>query len=442
MDILVIGGGGREHAICWSLSKSPKAGTIYCAPGNAGIAQVAECVPIEVSEFDRLAAFAKDRKVGLVIVGPDDPLAAGIVDVLEAASLRVFGPRRNAAEIEGSKTFMKDLLHKYGIPTAAYRKFDQHAEALAYLRTQPLPVVIKADGLAAGKGVTVAYSVEEAELALADIMLARVFGDSGSRVVIEEFLEGQEMSILAFVDGETVRAMPAAQDHKPIFDGDRGPNTGGMGTYSPLSHIDPAIIHEAVETIVKPTALALVSEGRPFTGVLFAGLMISPDGKPKTIEFNARFGDPETQVVLPRLRSDLLDIFLAATEGRLEEAEIEWSDEAAVCVVLASGGYPGAYPQGVPIEGLEDGEAAEAARAEAAPAEAEAQIGEGRGLVFHAGTARDADGRLVTAGGRVLNVVGLGGSIAEARAAAYARAAKIRFAGKQNRTDIAAKALV
>ncbi|WP_310551205.1 phosphoribosylamine--glycine ligase [Paenibacillus glufosinatiresistens] len=442
MDILVIGGGGREHAICWSLSKSPKAGTIYCAPGNAGIAQVAECVPIEVSEFDRLAAFAKDRKVGLVIVGPDDPLAAGIVDVLEAASLRVFGPRRNAAEIEGSKTFMKDLLHKYGIPTAAYRKFDQHAEALAYLRTQPLPVVIKADGLAAGKGVTVAYSVEEAELALADIMLARVFGDSGSRVVIEEFLEGQEMSILAFVDGETVRAMPAAQDHKPIFDGDRGPNTGGMGTYSPLPHIDPAIIHEAVETIVKPTARALVSEGRPFTGVLFAGLMISPDGKPKTIEFNARFGDPETQVVLPRLRSDLLDIFLAATEGRLGEAEIEWSDEAAVCVVLASGGYPGAYPQGVPIEGLEDGEAAEAAPAEAAPAEAEAQTGEGRGLVFHAGTARDADGRLVTAGGRVLNVVGLGGSIAEARAAAYARAANIRFAGKQNRTDIAAKALV
>ncbi|MFP4979062.1 phosphoribosylamine--glycine ligase [Paenibacillus sp. CN-4] len=420
MDILVIGGGGREHAIIWSLSKSPKAGRIYCAPGNAGIAQLAECVPIGVFEFDKLTAFAKERNVGLVVVGPDDPLAAGIVDAFEAVGLPVFGPRKNAAEIEGSKTFMKDLLHKYGIPTAAYRKFDDYEEALAYLRSQQAPIVIKADGLAAGKGVTVARTMPEAEAALADIMVSKVFGEAGSQVVIEEFLEGQEMSILAFVDGETVRPMPAAQDHKPVYDGDLGPNTGGMGTYSPLPHIDGAIIQEAVETIIRPTARALVAEGRPFTGVLFAGLMISPDGKPKTIEFNARFGDPETQVVLPRLRTDLLEIFLAAVEGRLADVEIDWSDEAAVCVILASEGYPGSYPKGLPITGLEPSEA----------------------LVFHAGTARDAEGRLVTAGGRVLGVVGLGPDIAEARAAAYREVEMIHFAGKQSRTDIAAKALI
>jgi phosphoribosylamine--glycine ligase len=316
---------------------------------------------------------------------------------------------------------MKDLLHKYNIPTAAYEKFDDYEAALAYLREQPLPIVIKADGLAAGKGVTVAYSREEAEQALADIMVTKVFGEAGAQVVIEEFLAGQEMSILAFVDGETVRPMAAAQDHKPVFDGDKGPNTGGMGTYSPLPHIDEAIIQEAIETIIKPTAKAMVDEGRPFSGVLFAGLMISPEGKPKTIEFNARFGDPETQVVLPRLKSDLLEIFLAVTEGRLADIDIEWSDEAAVCVVLASGGYPGPYRAGVPIEGLEDNQG---------------------GLIFHAGTARGEDGRWVTNGGRVLGVVGLGATIAEARAAAYARAEGISFSGKQNRTDIAMKALV
>ncbi|MDH6374874.1 phosphoribosylamine--glycine ligase [Paenibacillus sp. VTT E-133280] len=421
MDILVVGGGGREHAIIWSLSQSPKAGKIYCAPGNAGIAQLAECVPIGVFEFDRLTAFAKEKEVGLVVIGPDDPLAAGIVDAFEAQDIPVFGPRKNAAEIEGSKTFMKDLLHKYNIPTAAYEKFDDYEAALAYLREQPLPIVIKADGLAAGKGVTVAYSREEAELALADIMVTKVFGEAGAQVVIEEFLAGQEMSILAFVDGETVRPMAAAQDHKPVFDGDKGPNTGGMGTYSPLPHIDEAIIQEAIETIIKPTAKAMVDEGRPFSGVLFAGLMISPEGKPKTIEFNARFGDPETQVVLPRLKSDLLEIFLAVTEGRLTDIDIEWSDDAAVCVVLASGGYPGPYPKGVPIEGLEDSQG---------------------GLIFHAGTARGEDGSWVTNGGRVLGVVGLGATIAEARAVAYARAEGITFSGKQNRTDIAMKALV
>lgn len=422
MDILVIGGGGREHAICWSLSKSPRADKIYCAPGNAGIAQIAECVPIGVFEFDKQAAFAKEKQVGLVVVGPDDPLAAGIVDHLEGEGLRVFGPRKNAAEIEGSKAFMKDLLQKYNIPTAAYRKFTEYGEALAYLREQPIPVVIKADGLAAGKGVTVAYSREEAEQALQDMMVSRVFGEAGSQVVIEEFLAGQEMSILAFVDGETVLPMPAAQDHKPVFDGDKGPNTGGMGTYSPLPHIDSAIIEQSIETIIKPTAKAMVSEGRPFRGVLFAGLMISPDGTPKTVEFNARFGDPETQVVLPRLKSDLLDIFEAAIEGRLGEMNIEWSEEAAVCVVLASAGYPGSYKNGLPIEGLEE-------------------AGQ-EGLIFHAGTAFDGGGHVVTSGGRVLGVVGQGAGIAEARAAAYKAAGKIAFEGKQNRSDIAAKALV
>ncbi|OBZ07532.1 phosphoribosylamine--glycine ligase [Bacillus sp. FJAT-27264] len=421
MDILVVGGGGREHAIIWSLSKSPRAGKIYCAPGNAGIAQLAECVPIGVFEFDRLTAFAKEREVGLVVIGPDDPLAGGIVDAFEAEGIPVFGPRRNAAEIEGSKTFMKDLLHKYNIPTAAYEKFDDYEAAAAYLQEQPLPIVIKADGLAAGKGVTVAYSREEADKALADIMVSKVFGEAGAQVVIEEFLAGQEMSILAFVDGETVRPMAAAQDHKPVFDGDKGPNTGGMGTYSPLPHIDEAIIREAVETIIEPTAKAMVAEGRPFSGVLFAGLMISPDGKPKTIEFNARFGDPETQVVLPRLKSDLLEIFLAVVEGRLADIEIEWSEEAAVCVVLASGGYPGSYPKGEPISGLEE---------------------DGEGLVFHAGTARGEDGSWLTNGGRVLGVVGLGADIREAREAAYARAERIVFPGKQSRSDIAMKALV
>ncbi|OKP96995.1 phosphoribosylamine--glycine ligase [Paenibacillus sp. P46E] len=421
MDILVVGGGGREHAIIWSLSRSPKAGKIYCAPGNAGIAQLAECVPIDVFEFDKLTAFAKDKNIDYVVIGPDDPLAAGIVDAFEAEHIPVFGPRKNAAEIEGSKTFMKDLLHKYSIPTAAYEKFSDYEAALAYLRSQGLPIVIKADGLAAGKGVTVAYSREEAELALQDIMVTKVFGEAGAQVVIEEFLAGQEMSILAFVDGETVRPMAAAQDHKPAFDGDKGPNTGGMGTYSPLPHIDEAIIQEAVETIIKPTARAMVAEGRPFSGVLFAGLMISPEGKPKTIEFNARFGDPETQVVLPRLKSDLLEIFLAVTEGRLADIEIEWSEEAAVCVVLASEGYPGPYPKGVPISGLGD---------------------HSNELVFHAGTARTEDGTWVTNGGRVLGVVGMGASIAEARSAAYASAAKISFPGMHSRTDIAMKALV
>ncbi|MEN1989680.1 phosphoribosylamine--glycine ligase [Paenibacillus hubeiensis] len=421
MDILVVGGGGREHAIVWALAKSPKAGKIHCAPGNAGIAELAECHPIAVHEFDKLTALAVELQVGLVVIGPDDPLADGIVDAFDSTGIPVFGPRRNAAEIEGSKTFMKDLLHKYSIPTAAYEKFDNYEQAQAYLDQQPVPIVIKADGLAAGKGVTVAQSREEANQALRSIMVDKVFGEAGAKVIIEEFLAGQEMSILAFVDGETVRPMAAAQDHKPVFDNDEGPNTGGMGTYSPLPHIASSIIEEAVETIIKPTAKAMVAEGRPFRGVLFAGLMITPDGRPKTIEFNARFGDPETQVVLPRLKSDLLDIFWATVHGKLADIEIEWSDEAAVCVVLASGGYPGPYPKGIVIEGLDQVQDA---------------------VVFHAGTARGENGEWLTNGGRILGVVGLGADIAEARNKAYTEADRIRFEGKHQRSDIAAKALV
>ncbi|MCR2804521.1 phosphoribosylamine--glycine ligase [Paenibacillus soyae] len=420
MRILVIGGGGREHAICWALKKSEKVKELFCAPGNAGIAKLAECVPIAVSQFDELTRFAKEASIDLVFVGPDDPLADGIVDAFEAAGIPAFGPDKKAAEIEGSKIFMKNLLKKYNIPTAKYETFTDYETALAYLKQQATPIVIKADGLAAGKGVTVAATMEEAEKALREAMVDKVFGDAGNQIVIEEFLEGQEMSILAFVDGETVKPMVPAQDHKAVFDGDKGPNTGGMGTYTPLPHIDPSIIEDAIVNIINPTAKAMVSEGRPFRGVLFAGLMITKDG-PKTIEFNARMGDPETQVVLPRLKTDLVDIVLAAMNGRLGELNIEWSEEAAVCVVAASEGYPVSYPKGRVITGIADAEAQGA-------------------LVFHAGTAMK-DGELVTSGGRVLGIVGRGRDIAEARARAYEAVSVIHFEGKQNRTDIAAKAL-
>ncbi|WP_127532058.1 phosphoribosylamine--glycine ligase [Paenibacillus kobensis] len=420
MRILVIGGGGREHAIAWALKKSEKVKEIYCAPGNAGIAQVAECVPIAVNQFDELIQFACDNSIDLVVVGPDGPLASGIVDAFEAKNIPIFGPRKNAAEIEGSKIFMKNLLKKYNIPTAKYETFQDFETALAYLSQQQAPIVIKADGLAEGKGVTVAATLEEAEQALRAMMVDKVFGGSGNQVVIEEFLSGQEMSILAFVDGETVRAMVPAQDHKAVYDDDKGPNTGGMGTYSPLPHIDPAIIEESIENIIKPTAKAMVSEGRPFRGVLYAGLMLTKDG-PKTIEFNARMGDPETQVVLPRLKTDLVDIILASINGRLDQLDIQWDDEAAVCVVMASEGYPASYPKGRVIEGI---------------AAAEAQ----GALVFHAGTAFK-DGQVVTNGGRVLGVVGRGRDIAEARARAYEAVSVIKFEGAHTRSDIAMKAL-
>jgi phosphoribosylamine--glycine ligase len=421
VKILVIGRGGREHAIIWSLKRNERIKQIYCAPGNAGTAMLATNVDIGELEFSRLVKFAQDEAIDLVVVGPDDPLAAGIVDEFEAAAIPVYGPRKNAAEIEGSKIFMKDLLRKYNIPTAKYETFTDYAAADTYLKQQPLPIVIKADGLAAGKGVAVCFTREEADKALQETMVDKSFGAAGDKIVIEEFLEGQEMSILAFVDGETVRAMSPAQDHKQVFDGDKGPNTGGMGTYSPLPHIPQSIIDESIENIIKPTARAMVSEGRSFRGVLFAGLMITKDG-PKTIEFNARFGDPETQVVLPKLKSDLLDIFLASINGGLADIDIAWSEEAAVCVVLASEGYPASYPKGLPINGLD-------------------MITEQDALVFHAGTAAQ-DGQIVTNGGRVLGIVGRGPDIANARENAYKAANRISFQGKQNRTDIAAKALL
>jgi phosphoribosylamine--glycine ligase len=369
-------------------------------------------------DFAGIAQFAADYSIDLVVVGPEAPLFAGIVDALEEKNIPVFGPRKNAAEIEGSKVFAKQLMKKYGIPTAEYEAFDNVEEALAYLRTKQAPIVIKADGLAAGKGVTVARTMAEAEAAVQEMMVGKVFGEAGSRVVIEEFLAGQEMSILAFVDGEVVRPMVPAQDHKPVFDNDKGPNTGGMGAYSPVPHIPQSVVDAAVETILKPAARAMAQEGRPFRGVLYAGLMITADG-PKTVEFNCRFGDPETQVVLPRLKTDLADILLATMNGRLKDMEIEWNDEAAVCVVLAAGGYPGSYEKGDPIEGLDKA---------------------GDALVFHAGTLAK-DGQIVTNGGRLLGVTGIGGDIAEARAKAYAAAENIRYRGKHFRTDIALKAL-
>lgn len=420
MNILVVGRGGREHAICWKLKQSPKLGKLYCAPGNAGIAEVAELVPIEETEFDQLTAFAREKNIDLAVIGPEDPLFAGIADAFEAAGINVFGPNKAAAIIEGSKSFTKDLLRKYDIPTAAYETFTDYEAALRYVREQGAPIVIKADGLAAGKGVTVAATLEEAEQALRAIMLDKAFGQAGDKVVIEEMLVGQEMSILSFVDGTVVKPMPEAQDHKPIFDNDEGPNTGGMGTYSPVPHIPKSVYDEAVRTIIQPTAEAMVAEGRPFRGVLFAGLMITPNG-PKVIEFNCRFGDPETQVVLPRLESDLLELFQATVEGRLEEVEPKWSDDAAVCVVLAAGGYPGSYRKGDVIEGLD------------AVTES---------VVFHAGTATDAAGRIVTNGGRLLGVTAVGATIDEARRKAYTDVDRIRYEGKQYRTDIGKKALV
>ncbi|MEX2460664.1 MAG: phosphoribosylamine--glycine ligase [Paenibacillaceae bacterium] len=419
MRILVIGRGGREHAIIWSLKKSDKVKEIYCAPGNGGIAQIADCVDIQEDQFAEISRFVLENDINFVVVGPDDPLAAGIVDFLEAKNILVYGPRKNAAIIEGSKVFTKNLLKKYNIPTAAYETFESYDEAIAYLHKQGAPIVIKADGLAAGKGVIVAQTMEEAEKALKDIMIDKVFGSAGIQVVIEEFLQGQEMSLLAFVDGNVVRPMTPSQDHKPVFDHDLGPNTGGMGTYSPLPHIPQSVIDEAIATILKPTAEAMVKEGRPFRGVLYAGLILTATGT-KTIEFNARFGDPETQVILPRLETDLLDIFLATVNGRLEEMDIRWSDEAAVCVILASNGYPGTYQKNLPITGLKDVE---------------------QSLVFHAGTALK-DGQLVTNGGRVLGVVGRGATIKEAREQAYRDAERIHFEGKQYRTDIAKKALI
>ena len=417
MNILVIGSGGREHALYWKLSESPQTEQIYAIPGNPGMGASAA---IALDDHAAILRFVKEHEIGLVVVGPEVPLMNGLVDKLEAAGIRTFGPRANAAEIEGSKSFAKDLMKKYGIPTARYEVFTAAEPARAYIRQEGAPIVVKADGLAAGKGVIVAMTEQEALDAVDAIMEDHSFGDAGARVVIEEFMEGEEASLLAFTDGTTIRPMISAQDHKRAYDGDRGPNTGGMGTYAPAPVMTPEMTERAVEEILKPTIAAMAKEGRTYRGCLYLGLMVTADG-PKVVEFNARFGDPETQVVLPLLDSDLVAIMCACADGTLADVPIRWKDGAAVCVVLASGGYPGHYEKGQEIHGLADAEAMGA-------------------LVFHAGTAMK-DGKLVTNGGRVLGVVGRGADISSAVDAAYAAATKISFKDAYYRKDIAHRAL-
>ena len=417
MNILVIGSGGREHALYWKLSESPQTEQIYAIPGNPGMGASAA---IALDDHAAILRFVKEHEIGLVVVGPEVPLMNGLVDELEAAGIRAFGPRANAAEIEGSKSFAKDLMKKYGIPTARYEVFTAAEPARAYIRQEGAPIVVKADGLAAGKGVIVAMTEQEALDAVDAIMEDHSFGDAGARVVIEEFMEGEEASLLAFTDGTTIRPMISAQDHKRAYDGDRGPNTGGMGTYAPAPVMTPEMTERAVEEILKPTIAAMAKEGRVYRGCLYLGLMVTADG-PKVVEFNARFGDPETQVVLPLLDSDLVAIMCACADGTLADVPIRWKDGAAVCVVLASGGYPGHYEKGQEIHGLADAEAMGA-------------------LVFHAGTAMK-DGKLVTNGGRVLGVVGRGAGISSAVDAAYAAATKISFKDAYYRKDIAHRAL-
>ncbi|MBR6728602.1 MAG: phosphoribosylamine--glycine ligase [Clostridia bacterium] len=419
MKVLVVGGGGREHTIIWKLSQSPMKPELYAAPGNGGIAELATCVDIKATDVEGVVRFAKENQIDLTVVAPDDPLMLGMVDRLEEEGLLAFGPRKNAALIEGSKVFSKDLMKKYGIPTAKYEVFANSEDALSYLKTVSFPTVVKAEGLALGKGVIIAADYSEAEAAVRDIMCDKVFGEAGNRVVIEEFLTGQEVSVLAFTDGKTLYPMVSAQDHKRAYDDDKGPNTGGMGTFSPSRLYTEAIHEECVKNIFMPTMAAMNQEGRPFKGVLYFGLIMTKDGV-KVIEYNARFGDPETQVVLPRLKSDLLEIFLAVAEERLEEVEIEWADNAAVCVVLASGGYPKKYNSGLPIDGIKTAEAEEGI------------------TVFHAGTKRDGD-TVLTAGGRVLGVTAVSDTLSAAIQKAYAAVDKIHFENMHYRTDIGIK---
>ncbi len=418
MNVLVIGGGGREHAIIWKLSQSPKVKKIYCAPGNGGTAELAQNVSIPVDDFAALAQFAKDEGIDLTVVGPEDPLFAGIVDFFSQRNLPIWGPSAAAAKIEGSKSFAKSLMTRYNIPTARYESFIDYPSALAYVRQQGAPIVVKADGLAAGKGVVVAETLEEAEEALYHIMQEGAFGQAGARVVVEECMRGEELTLLSFVDGETVKPMITSQDHKPVFDGDKGPNTGGMGTYAPVPHMSSELVEEIVEKIVKPIATGMARDGIPFKGVLYTGLMITAKG-PKVVEFNARFGDPETQVILPLLETDLLDIFVATVNGELADVDVKWKEGSAVCVIMAAPGYPGDYPKGAPISGL-DRITSDVA-------------------VFHAGTKRTEEG-IVTSGGRVLGVTGTGKTLAEAHEAAYAGVKSIAFEGAHYRTDIADKA--
>ena len=417
MNILVVGSGGREHAIVTSVAKSKRVDKIYCAPGNAGIAALAECVPIGAMEFDKLVAFAKEKKIDFTIVGMDDPLVGGIVDVFEAEGLKVFGPRKNAAILEGSKAFSKDLMKKYHIPTAAYENFTDPKEALAYLETAKLPIVLKADGLALGKGVLICETLEQAKEGVKTIMEDKRFGTAGNTMVIEEFMTGREVSVLSFVDGKTIRIMSSAQDHKRAGDGDTGLNTGGMGNFSPSPFYTREVDDFCQKYIYQATVDAMAAEGRPFKGVIFFGLMLTEDG-PKVLEYNARFGDPEAQVVLPRLQNDIIDVMEACVDGTLGDLDLQFSDEAAVCVVLASDGYPVSYEKGLPITGFEKFE------------------GKDDYFCFHAGTKFDENGRIVTNGGRVLGITALGKTLKEARAKAYEATEWIDFANKYMRHDI------
>lgn len=421
MDILVIGSGGREHAMCWALAKSKRQPKLYCAPGNAGIAQLAELVAIKAEDIGGLVNWCKDHKPNLVVIGPEVPLCMGLADELIREGFQVFGPTKDGAQIEGSKDFTKQLLLENGVPTAKAATFTDLASALSYVRKEGAPIVIKADGLAAGKGVTVCETLAQAEAALEEAMGKKVFGNAGTKVVIEEFLDGEEASILAFVDGESIVPMVSAQDHKRVFDGDKGPNTGGMGAYSPAPVVTEALSARILETILKPTVAGLKKRGITYRGVLYAGLMIGKDG-PKVIEYNCRFGDPETQVVLPRLKTDFVNICMAVAQGKLSHLKIEWDERPAACVVLASQGYPGDYPKGKAITGLD--------KASQRP---DAQV-------FHAGTTMK-DGRIVTSGGRVLCVTGMGPTIREALEAAYGCVKEISFEGVHYRKDIGWRAL-
>jgi len=444
--ILVVGGGGREHAIIWKLLQSPQVGEVFCAPGNGGIAGIATCVPIKATDIDGMVAFAQQNTIDLVVVAPDDPLAAGMVDALEAQGIRAFGPRKNAAILEASKQFSKDLMKQYGIASAAYEVFEESDAARAYLSTAPYPIVVKADGLALGKGVVIAQNYKEAAEAVTSMMDEKQFGENGTKVVIEEFMVGPEVSILAFTDGHVVVPMVSSQDHKRAFDQDAGPNTGGMGTFSPSRLYSPELAAQCMKEIYLPTMEAMKQEGRPFKGVLYFGLMLTDEG-PKVLEYNARFGDPETQVVLPRLESDLYEIFEAIIDERLSELELKWSDTAAVCVVMASGGYPGSYTTGYPITGINDAEKDPSVVVFHAGTKVEIESGCGGGGCGRCcGNTTEEDdsvpvasGQLSTSGGRVLGVTAVGKDIDKARASAYVAVGKIHFDHAHYRKDIGIK---
>ena len=417
MKVLIVGSGGREHAIATSVAKSSRVDKIYCAPGNAGIGQIAECVPIGAMEFDKLVAFAKENEIDLTIIGMDDPLVGGVVDAFEAEGLRVFGPNKAAAILEGSKAFSKDLMKKYNIPTAAYENFDDPEKALEYLKTAKMPIVLKADGLALGKGVLICNTLEEAEAGVKEIMMDKKFGSAGNHMVIEEFMTGREVSVLSFVDGKTIKIMSSAQDHKRAKDGDQGLNTGGMGTFSPSPFYTKEVDEFCKKYVFQATVDAMAAEGRTFKGIIFFGLMLTEDG-PKVLEYNARFGDPEAQVVLPRMKNDVIDVMEACIDGTLDQINLQFEDNAAVCVVLASDGYPVSYEKGFEIKGLENFENKDGY------------------YCFHAGSKLNEEGKIVTNGGRVLGVTAKGATLKEARANAYAATEWIDFANKYMRHDI------